>query len=89
MVRGLLFALAVIVAWPASVLAQSPSPGADEGADVFGNMPGVVILLVPLLIGAALYLSYKLGRGDEETGPSREGAVSRALSRAPAGKEDR
>jgi hypothetical protein len=51
-------------------------------------MPGVVILLVPLLIGAALYLSYKLGRGDEETGPRREGAVSRALSRTPAGKEE-
>ena len=76
---GLLLAAAFLIALPGMAGAQSPEPTA--GPSVFDNMPGVVILIVPVAIGAALYLSYRLGRGDEETGPKREGAVSRALAR--------
>jgi hypothetical protein len=79
LVRGLALAATLVLAVPRVAAAQSPSP--EAGADVFGNMPGVVILIIPVAIGAALYLSYRLGRGDEEVGPKREGAVSRALAR--------
>ena len=78
-VRGLLIAAALVFALPAFAAAQSPE--ASEAPSTFDNMPGVIILLIPLAIGAALYLSYKLGRTDEEAGPRREGAVSRALAR--------
>ena len=61
--------------------AQSPAPD-DGGTDVFGNMPGAVILLIPILIGGALYISRKLGpQDDEATSGRREGAVSRTLAR--------
>jgi hypothetical protein len=48
-------------------------------------MPGAVLLLIPIAIGGAIYLSYKLGRPDpDESRPRREGAVSRALARKDA-----
>ena len=70
-VRGLALAATLLVAMAASASAQSPLPSPEAGADIFGNMPGAVILLVPLAIGGALYLSYRLGRPDEWCGAWR------------------
>lgn len=72
---------AVLLA-PTSALAQSPSPAA--GTNVFGNMPGVVYILIPLAIAGAVYLSRELGKrvDDDADGPERrQGAVSRTLAR--------
>jgi hypothetical protein len=80
-VRGLALAATLFVAMAASASAQTPVPSPEAGTDIFGNMPGAVILLVPLMIGGALYLSYRLGRPDEDVRARREGAVSRALAR--------
>jgi hypothetical protein len=51
---------------------------------VFGNMPGVVYILIPLAIAGAVYLSRELGKrvDDDADGPERrQGAVSRTLAR--------
>ncbi len=79
-VASTLLLVACIALTTASVAyAQSPAPD-DGGTDVFGNMPGAVILLVPIVIGGALYVSRRLSpRDDEAASGRREGAVSRAL----------
>jgi hypothetical protein len=70
---------ALFVAMPAAASAQSPTPSGET--DVFGNMPGIVYLLIPLAIAGALYLSHKLSGTDEPTESDRRvGAVSRALA---------
>jgi hypothetical protein len=66
----------------AAAYAQSPAPD-EGGTDIFSNMPGAVILLIPILIGGALYISRRLGpRDDERASTRREGAVSRTLARS-------
>ena len=81
LLRTLVVAACVIVTTPVAALAQSPAPEAS-GPDVFGNMPGATILLVPIVIGGALYISRRLGpRADAATSRRREGAVSRTLAR--------
>ena len=76
----LLLAACIALTGVTTAYAQSPAPD-DAGTDIFGNMPGAVILLVPVLIGGALYISRRLGpRDDEATSTRREGAVSRALA---------
>ncbi len=76
----LLLATCVALMTPASAYAQSPAPD-DGGPDIFSNMPGVVLLLVPLVLLGAWYLSRALGpRDDEADSTRREGAVSRTLA---------
>jgi hypothetical protein len=54
----------------------------DNGPDLWGHLPGALIVGVPLAIGLALYISRHLGREDAEARePRRTGAVSRALAR--------
>lgn len=79
--RTTAIAACVVLLLPAVALAQSPAPD-DGGADVFGNMPGAVVLLVPIVIGGALYISRRLGPQDDGTSKRREGAVSRTLARS-------
>jgi hypothetical protein len=80
--RTLLLTAFVVLASPLSALAQSPAPEGDGGPNVWGNMPGVIVVLIPLAIGVALYLSYVLGGGrSSEPEAGRQGAVSRALAR--------
>jgi hypothetical protein len=81
LIRALLFSAALLVAMAHTAFAQDASPAASEGPDVFGNFPGAVFLLVPIVIGGALYVSRRLGpQDDEAAAPRREGAVSRALA---------
>ena len=71
----------VLLTTPALALAQTPAPETDTGPDVWGNMPGAVLLLIPIVIGLALYLSYRVGGSHADEQPTgREGAVSRALA---------
>jgi hypothetical protein len=50
--------------------------------NIWGNMPGAVVLLVPIAIGAAIYLGRRLARqAPDDEAPKREGAVSRTLAR--------
>ena len=71
----------VLLTSPMLAVAQSPAPEQNTGPDVWSNMPGAVVLLVPVVIGVALYLSYRIGGGRSDTEPTgREGAVSRALA---------
>lgn len=80
--RALLFGALFALASATSALAQAPTDAPDAGPDVFGNMPGAVFLLIPLLIGGAIYVSRRLGPNDhDDEAPRREGAVSRALAR--------
>lgn len=67
-----------VLAAPAISLAQSPAPSEP---DIWGNMPGALILLVPLALGGAFYLSRFLSGSPDEPAERREGAVSRALAR--------
>ena len=77
-----MFIVGVALAMASTAYAQSPAPD-QTGPDVFGNMPGAVLLLVPIVIGGALYVSRKLGpRPDESASTRREGAVSRTLARS-------
>ncbi len=81
----ILIAASAIVAMPGLALAQTPQP-LSAGTDVFGNMPGIVYLLIPLVIAGAIYLSRELGRTEEAAEPERrQGAVSKALAKQ---KED-
>lgn len=81
LIRAALCSVVLAFASASQALAQAPTAAPDTGPDVFGNMPGAVFLLIPLLIGGAIYVSRKLGPEDEDTTPKREGAVSRALAR--------
>ena len=81
LIRAVVCAIVLALASASQALAQAPTTAPDTGPDVFGNMPGAVFLLVPLLIGGAVYVSRRLGPEDEDTTPKREGAVSRALAR--------
>jgi hypothetical protein len=48
--------------------------------NILGNLPWVVLLLMPVALGAALLLSYLLGpAGEPAAARRRSGAVSRAL----------
>jgi hypothetical protein len=83
--RTLLFTACVLLSFPTVAFAQEASPAPDTGPDVWGNMPGAVLLLVPIVIGGALYISRRLGpRDDDATSNRREGAVSKALARQAA-----
>jgi len=65
---------------PVIAYAQSPAPD-DAGPDIFGNMPGAIVLLVPLVLFGAWYISRRLGPPDDDADSGRrEGAVSRTLS---------
>jgi hypothetical protein len=78
--RTLLIAFALITSATEAV-AQTDVP-ADTGPNIWGNMPGAVVLLIPVAIGGALYLGRRLSRHDpEDDAPKREGAVSRTLAR--------
>ena len=80
--RVLLASVALAVATATRVLAQAPTTAPEAGPDVFGNMPGAILLLIPILIGGAVYVSRKLGPQDDEASThKREGAVSKALAR--------
>jgi hypothetical protein len=64
-----------------TVLAAAAQATAD-GPNIWGNMPGAVVLLIPLAIGGVIYLGRRLSRTHpEDEGPKREGAVSRALAK--------
>ena len=64
----------------------SPSPAPPSSA--WDNLPGGVLLLLPIAIGGAAYVSRRLaGPPDAEQQPRRVGAVSRALSRDTSGEE--
>jgi hypothetical protein len=76
----LLFVACIACAFASSVAAQTPAPD-DGGTDVFGNMPGATILLVPIVLGGAYYVSRRLGPRDDGSTTRREGAVSRTLAR--------
>jgi hypothetical protein len=71
------------------VLAQTASPDPANTPDVWGNLPGALVIGIPLAIGLAIYISRALGRKDAG-GPERRrvGAVSRALARDPDEKDD-
>ena len=50
--------------------------------DLWGHLPGVLVIGVPLAIGLAVYISRRLGHESEtDEQPRRIGAVSRALQR--------
>ena len=71
---------------PAVAYAQSPAPD-DGGPDIFGNMPGAVLLLVPLVLLGAWYISRRLGPPDDDADSGRrEGAVSRTLAQRKDGR---
>lgn len=54
----------------------------DNKPDLWGHLPGALIVGVPLAIGLAVYISRHLGREDESAEePRRIGAVTRALAR--------
>jgi hypothetical protein len=60
-------------------LAQSSSA---PGPDIWGNLPGALVLGIPLTVAIAAYVSYRIGRREKTRAPvRREGAVSRVLSR--------
>lgn len=81
--RVLLASVTLAAATATRAFAQAPTIAPETGPDVFGNMPGAVLLLIPILIGGAVYVSRKLGpQDDETTTPKREGAVSKALARS-------
>ncbi|MEX2393869.1 MAG: hypothetical protein WD826_05260 [Actinomycetota bacterium] len=53
-----------------------------DGPNIWGNMPGAIVLLIPIVIGGAIYLGRRLSRSDPtDDAPKREGAVSRTLAR--------
>jgi hypothetical protein len=82
----LLLVACVALMLPAVAYAQSPAPD-DGGPDIFSNMPGAVILLIPLVLLGAWYVSRALGpRDDEADSGRREGAVSRTLAEREGGK---
>ena len=74
-------AVGVVFAMTSAAYAQSPAPD-DTGPDIFGNMPGAVILLVPIVLGGAWYVSRRLGPQTDDESTRREGAVSRTLARS-------
>lgn len=75
----MLFAVAIAWSLPAVVCAQTPQP--SPTVSTWSNLPGAIILLIPLAVGGALYVSYKLGSPDPTDRPvRREGAVSRTLA---------
>ena len=77
--RALTLIACLALAMPVVAYAQSPAPD-DGGPSVFSNMPGAVILLIPLVLGGAWYISRALGpRDDDADSGRREGAVSRTL----------
>lgn len=78
---ALTVAVGVALAMTSTAYAQSPAPE-DAGPDIFGNMPGAVILLVPIVIGGAWYVSRRLGPRTDDEPTRREGAVSRTLARS-------
>jgi hypothetical protein len=57
-------------------------------ADLYGNLPFLLVVLVPLSLLVALLMSYTLGPAGQPVSVTRGGAVSRALGRRanPAGE---
>jgi hypothetical protein len=85
-IASTLFFACVALMTPALAYAQSPTPD-DGGTDIFSNMPGAVLLLIPLVLLGAWYISRALGPQDDEADSGRrEGAVSRTLAQRKGGK---
>jgi hypothetical protein len=67
---------------PNAAFAQAATPQPDTGPDLWSNLPGALVIGIPLAIFLALYISRRLGRTDDgDREPRRVGAVSRALAR--------
>ena len=58
----------------------APRPIASSGPNVFGNLPGGLVLLVPLFMGLLGLLTYSLGPAGEPAAATRQRGVSRALA---------
>jgi hypothetical protein len=65
--------------------AQAPVTSPEAASGAWSNLPGAIILLIPLAIAGALYISSRLAKPDpsRET-VRREGAVSRTLENKAA-----
>lgn len=58
----------------------APRPIAHTSPNVLGNLPGGLILALPLFIGLLGLLTYSLGPAGEPAAATRQGGVSRALA---------
>lgn len=58
----------------------APRPIASSSPNVFGNLPGGLILLIPLFMGLLGLLTYSLGPAGEPAAATRQRGVSRALA---------
>jgi hypothetical protein len=86
--RVAVFASAALLAFLATISparAQSEQGDPSKVGDLVGNLPLVVYLLLPLALVLALVTAIALGpRGERDVNATREGGVSRALSRRQA-----
>jgi hypothetical protein len=64
---------------------QAPVTSPEATSGTWSNLPGAIVLLIPLAIAGALYISSRLAKPDPSREVAgREGAVSRTLAKKEA-----